>query len=535
MPFTGAEPILPVLGLAAIQAGMRVFDNLYHHEVTERLPWRESQADEQYIHAIRQFLCTGAFASFAGVTPHGALAYGLAGVLVTEMGFTLWDFVTQDRTRLLPPSERIAQTLMTLNYGALLACWLPIILNDWAALPTDLVFHNYGIFSVLNTACVGGLGLWAVRDYQSYKRLRRFAVEQLPTLNLWNPNQHILITGGTGLIGSRLTKCLLAEGHHVTMLVRDPVKAVKCLGTYASMSTLTLITTFPSPKDCQGERKERYDIVINLAGEPIAEKRWSVERKASLWESRVSLTNHLMSYLNTLPHHPRVVLSGSAIGFYGVHDSSAPSVDEGSPPIETASFSHRMVDAWEKAASSSPLFREDSIPPTEKRIEQQPPLPPPPPPPLTRLVLLRTGVVLSRDGGALAKMLTPFEFGVGGPTGVGNQIFPWIHIDDWIRAVGLCINSDRISGPVNLTAPDVVDSKAFSTALGRVLNRPAVLPLPALVLKAALGRELAEELLLNGFAIKPTRLQKAGFNFLYPKAEDALHVICHGGSRERSE
>lgn len=228
-PLSSSDAMVPVLGLAALQVCMGGFDNIYHHELTERLPWRSSQAGEQSLHAMRGFLYAGVFASFAGVTPHGAFAYGMAGVLVVETGITLYDFVTEDRTRMLPATERVTHTLMTLNYGALLACWMPVLLLDWATQPTALVLQNYGLFSGVNAVCAAGVGLWSIRDYYASKRLHRFAVEPLPTLALALPRQRFLITGATGLLGSVLVKCLLAEGHEVTVVVRDPVKAAKVL------------------------------------------------------------------------------------------------------------------------------------------------------------------------------------------------------------------------------------------------------------------------------------------------------------------
>jgi uncharacterized protein (TIGR01777 family) len=495
------DPMLPVLCLATLQIGMGAFDNIYHHELTERLPWRPSQAQEQFIHSIRGALYTGVFASFAGVTPHGAWAGAMVGILVVETGITLWDNATEDRTRQLPWTERTVHTLMTLNYGALLACWVPLLVG-WGPLPTELVFQNYGLFSVLNAACAGGVGLWAIRDWRASARLQRFAKETLPVLGLQAPRQKILVTGSTGLLGSRLVRCLLAENHEVTIVVRDTAKAARMLGGLGSkLSIVTSFRDFPDPVN------EYFDVVINLAGESIAAQAWSEQRKAALMDSRVNMTLQLNSFLDGLRQKPRVIIAGSAIGFYGVDiPADADSVrvlSESDPPSETTSFSHALVAKWEE---------------TSQRAAKLGP----------RVVLLRTGVVLSRDGGALAPMLTPFELGLGGPTGSGTQMMPWIHIDDWIRVVGKCVDDALLRGPVNVTAPQPVSNRVFAAALGRALHRPAVLPLPLPVLQLALGKQLVYELLETGSAVIPAKLSDAGFTFHYPDIDSALHAVVDG-------
>ena len=345
-----SDPMFPVLGLAAVQVGMGAFDNLYHHEVTERLPWRTSQENEQRLHALRGALYVSVFGCFAGLTPHGMYAYGIASILIVEIGVTLCDFVNEDSTRHLPPSERITHTLMTLNYGALLALWMPIILNDWALQPTAVVFNNYGVFSPFNALCASAIGLWSVRDWFAAKRLHKFSQEALPSLDLHIAHQEFLILGGTGLLGSRLVRCLLHEGHHVTLFVRDATKAIESVGfTEGNMcGKLTLVSSL---KELSASSK--YDVVINLAGESIASKRWTKERKRVLWDSRVSLTDQLCCLVSSLDEKPRVFLQGSAIGFYGVEAGERQkAVDEDSAPLETDSFSHQLVSNWEKAASS---------------------------------------------------------------------------------------------------------------------------------------------------------------------------------------
>jgi uncharacterized protein len=504
VPLSTSHPMLPVLGLAALQVGMGAFDNIYHHELTERLPWRTSQIDEQRLHAARGALYTGVFASFAGLTPHGILAYGMAGILVIETGITLADFVTEDRTRLLPSTERVTHTLMTLNYGALLACWLPVLLCDWATLPTGIVFENYGIFSALNALCAVGVGAWSVRDWFAAKRLGVFAQEPLPALSLQQPRQRFLITGGTGLLGSRLIRCLLSEHHEVTVLVRDPIAAVRKFGSLCSkISIVTSLDHLQHPSE------EVFDVVVNLAGAGIADTKWTAERKQELTDSRIQVTRDLNAFLRKLKKQPNVVLAGSAIGYYGVEPESTTSLTELDKPLSTDMFSQKLVAEWEETSMrASGSGKEGGAAP--------------------RVVLMRTGVVLSREGGALAKMLFPFELGLGGPVASGRQSMSWIHIDDWIRAVGKCINDQSLAGPVNFTSPHPVTSKEFANALGRALNRPAVIPLPGIVMRIGLGDELAIELLLSGSRIVPKRLLDSGFEFQYPGLDTAFPAVCSG-------
>jgi uncharacterized protein len=506
-PLALNDPMMPVLGLASIQAALGAFDNIYHHELTERLPWRPSQSTEQFIHSVRGVLYAGVFASLAGITPHGGFAVGMGAILTTELGLTLWDFVNEDQTRKLPYTERIAHTLLTLNYGAFLACWIPILFQA-SSLPTEIVFQSYGAFTALNAICAVGVGAWSVRDWFASKRLNQFASETLPSLSLSKENQRFLITGGTGLLGSRLVNCLLSEGHEVTVLARNPTKAAEIL-RQAQSSKLTIVCSL---KDFPHSSEEVYDVVINLAGESIAGGRWTDSRKTILRESRVVVTQELMSFLSKLSVPPHLILSGSAIGYYGVNDGTVNSLTEDSPPLETASFSQQLVREWEETVTGFRLFKEENKP---------------------RIVLLRTGVVLTRDGGALSQMLTPFEFGLGGPTGTGKQYFPWVHIDDWIRGVAHCINEETITGPINLTSPDQVTNSQFATVLGKTLHRPAMIPMPSFAMRLVLGKELADELILNGCGILPKKLLHTGFQFTYPDLPSALSAICHGKSPEK--
>lgn len=238
------------------------------------------------------------------------------------------------------------------------------------------------------------------------------------------------------------------------------------------------------------------DGVVHLAGENIAEGRWTTAKKGRIRDSRIEGTRLLAETLSSLDQPPSVLVSASAIGYYG--DRGSATVTEESP-----SGSGYLADVcrdWEAATESA---RESGI----------------------RVVQLRIGVVLSRHGGALAKMLTPFKLGLGGVIGSGEQYMSWIEIDDLIRAIEFSLATSSLQGPVNAVAPGAVTNREFTKTLGRILKRPTLFPMPAVAARLALG-EMADHLLLTGARVEPKRLIKSGFQFQFPGLQDALcHVV----------
>ncbi len=292
---------------------------------------------------------------------------------------------------------------------------------------------------------------------------------------------NILITGGTGFIGTPLTQRLLANNHNVTVWCRNPSRVVP---------GATAVTSLEDVADAP------IDAVINLAGAGIADQRWSPSRKALIRDSRIGLTDTLGAWLAARETPPSVFISGSAIGFYGLQPGDDPITESESGD---SSFSSTLCQDWEAAATRAC-------------------------PESTRLCLLRTGIVLG-DGGALAKMRTPFSLGLGGPVGSGQQWMPWIHIDDMIALIVHLLDDERATGPVNATAPTPVTSAEFAAALGRALKRPAVLPMPALAVKALFG-QMGEELLLSGRRVLPATATALGFPFQFTTLEPALADLC---------
>jgi uncharacterized protein (TIGR01777 family) len=294
----------------------------------------------------------------------------------------------------------------------------------------------------------------------------------------------IFITGGTGFIGRHLCRAWLAEGHEITVLSRQsPRRVVSLCGAVRAVESL--------------ERMGEPEVVVNLAGEPILGRRWTAARKRAIWESRVTLTERLVQRLDALTTRPRVLLSGSAVGYYGDRGDQV-LTEEASPGN---GFGAELCVAWEAAALEA------------ERLG-------------VRVCLLRTGPVLGAGGGMLARMLPPFRVGLGGPLGRGRQWLAWIHLQDHLRAMRYLVDHETLEGPFNLTAPNPVTSSELAAALGRVLHRPAVLPFPASLLRLMLGEQA--EILLGSQRAVPARLQEAGFRFDYPELEMALREILSG-------
>ncbi|WP_336219426.1 TIGR01777 family oxidoreductase [Citrobacter amalonaticus] len=290
----------------------------------------------------------------------------------------------------------------------------------------------------------------------------------------------ILVTGGTGLIGGHLVPRLQAQGHQVIVLTRNLDKAQKLLD-----SQVTLWNTLEDKQDLDG-----IDAVINLAGEPIADKRWSAAQKERLCQSRWRITQKLAELINASETPPSVLISGSATGYYG--DLGEVVVTEEEPPHNE--FTHKLCARWEQIAC-------------EAQSEK------------TRVCLIRTGVVLAPKGGILGKMIPPFRLGLGGPIGNGRQYLAWIHIDDMVNAILWLLDND-LRGPFNMVSPYPVRNEQFAHALGHALQRPAILRVPATVIRLLMGE--SSVLVLGGQRALPKRLEAAGFAFRWYDLEEAL-------------
>lgn len=276
----------------------------------------------------------------------------------------------------------------------------------------------------------------------------------------------VVIAGASGFLGRPLSRALAADGHTVISLPRG------------------------STTDVDGS-----DVVVNLAGESIAGRRWSAAHKQHILDSRVTTTKNLANAIRSAARPPGVFVSGSAVGYYGPLGGEI--VTEDAPAGHD--FLATVCARWESEAIAAASDR-------------------------TRVVLVRTGLVLERDGGALPQMLPPFWFGAGGPVGSGRQYWPWIHRADWIAMVRWAIATPAVSGPLNATAPAPVTNKAFAAALGRAMHRPSFMPAPAFALRLLLG-EMADALLLSGQRAVPAKAELLGFAFKYAQLDDALAAL----------
>ncbi|HSX70273.1 MAG TPA: TIGR01777 family oxidoreductase [Pseudomonas sp.] len=292
---------------------------------------------------------------------------------------------------------------------------------------------------------------------------------------------HILLTGGTGLIGRALCRHWLPQGHRLTVWSRTPEKvAERCGAGVRGIGRLEDYGDGP------------LDAVINLAGAPVADRPWTHKRKALLWASRITLTEQLLAWLESRDARPQVLISGSAVGWYG--DGGERELQEDSPPV-VEDFAAQLCGAWEETAQRAEALG-------------------------LRVVLLRTRLVLARDGGFLKRLLPPFRLGLGGPIGNGRQWMPWIHLQDQIGLIDFLLQREDASGPYNACAPQPVRNRAFAQALGWALHRPALLPLPGPLLKLGLG-ELSG-LLLGGQKAIPQRALAAGYVFRFTDIDSAL-------------
>ena len=293
---------------------------------------------------------------------------------------------------------------------------------------------------------------------------------------------NILITGGTGLIGRALIQSLNTD--HIIVLTRNRKNAAKILPAHIELvSTLTDVNF------------DELDIVVNLAGESIVGRRWSERQKAVICQSRWQITQNLVEKKQTATKAPHCFISGSAIGFYG--RQNALTIDESHQDIHHE-FSHHVCQQWESIALSA---QSDN----------------------TRVCLLRTGIVLASNGGALQKMLPAFKFGLGGPIANGQQFMSWIHIDDMVAVILAAIYQPMLAGAINATAPMPVNNQEFSATLSAVLSRPCFFKVPAFALRILMGE--SADLILYGQNIMPAKLLKNNFKFQYPSLQVALKQL----------
>ncbi len=296
----------------------------------------------------------------------------------------------------------------------------------------------------------------------------------------------ILITGASGLVGTHLIPTLKAKGHEIYRLVRKVPKNADEIQWDAEKGF----------SDAEQGKLENFDAVVHLAGDSVASENWSTEKKRRIRESRVVGTRVLVEALRKTKNPPRILVSASAEGFYGRRGDEILTEDS----HQGVGFLAEVCAEWEAEAKKAEDF-------------------------VARVVLLRIGVVMAKDGGALEKMLTPFKFGVGGVVGSGKQWMSWIALDDLVKIFHFALETEDLHGAINATAPNPATNEEFTKTLGKVLHRPTILPVPEFVINLLFG-EMGKTLLLEGSRVLPKRLQDLGFEFQFPNLDDALkHAV----------
>lgn len=482
------------LQLMAAQGCLGAFDTIYHHELTETLAQRTTARKELRIHAVRALIYAILFVGLAYWEWHGPLAFVLLGVFGVEIVLTLWDFVVEDRTRLLPATERVTHTVLAINGGAFITL-LAMNAVDWSAGPAALVWAPHGWLSAFLALCGVGVGLSGVRDALAALRLGR-AVDgsrDAPPVVFDGTKRTVLVTGATGFVGQNLVRALLGDGHEVVALTRQAKQAawtfggkVRCIEAMDELGAAA-----------------RIDVIVNLAGARILGQRWSAGRKEALRRSRVGLTRRVVEWIAQAEHKPFLLLSASAIGYYGIQrigDQTA--LDESAPPQPV--FMSDLCREWEDAARGAAQYG-------------------------VQVECMRFGLVLGM-GGALPMMLMPILLGVGGRLGSGRQWLSWIHVDDVVRGIAhrwqqALKTAGRAGAPgaSNFTAPVCVSQADFSRTAARIWRRPSLFPTPGWPMRLALGEQA--DLLLEGQRVAPARLEREGFVFRYPELAQALQSL----------
>jgi uncharacterized protein (TIGR01777 family) len=478
--------------LIVAQAVLGGFDNLWHHEITEKLPSKRAAAPELTLHAAREFLYAFIFFALAWYEWRGIWALLIGVVFVVEVVITLADFIVEDQTRHLPKLERVLHTLLAMNVGAVLIVLAPILLK-WGAAPTSIRPMARGVLSRAFTIVSVGVLAWSVRDTLAVLHHRRpleWVRDPLKTQPT-SSGRTVLIAGATGFIGGYLVRRLLSRGDAVVVFTRDSERALDRFGPHVRIITdLGTLATRTS-----------IDAIVNLAGERILGFPWTLARRSALLGSRIKTTRALTDLCARLERPPRVFLSASAIGYYGVRGDET--LDERASPQPI--FQSELCQDWEAAAQVAASLG-------------------------VRVMMLRFGLVLARDGGALPSLARPVRMGLGAMMGTGRQWMSWIHINDAVRLIEFGLNSPALRGPVNAVAPTAVTHAQFQREMARTLHRPIWLRIPSTVLRSVLG-EMAQ-LLVDGQRVVPSRALAVGFEFQYPHLPAALRQLLDQSSLE---
>lgn len=465
-----------VLILLIGQGLLGALNTLWHHELTAKLPASPTARGELALHGLREAIYAVVFLTLPWLRWEGWLAAVLAGLLLIEIGITLQDFLLEDRTRRLPPTERVLHTVMAIGFGVLLAALAPLLM-EWRARPTGFAFESHGLLSWATTALGLGVLAWAVRDGLAATR----GLPPPPRPAAAASGRTVLVTGATGFIGGPLVERLLARGDRVVALVRDDM--VARLRWPEGVLVVRDLDDLPA--------EMRIEAVVNLAGASVAAGPWTRRRRKILLASRTGTTRALARLIGRLETRPRVLVNASAVGFYG---------DRGDETLTEASsagigFMADLVRVWEAEAEAIGTLG-------------------------VRVCRLRLGMVFDRSGGPLPLLALPARFGGAAVLGDGRQWAPWIHLDDVLKLIGAAIDDPRYAGAVNAVAPDLITQSELTHALAWAFRTPQWLRVPAWPLRLALGE--MSDLFVAGQRVEPLRLSQLGYRFLRPTLPDVF-------------
>ncbi|RTL36844.1 MAG: TIGR01777 family protein [Burkholderiales bacterium] len=468
--------------LLSVQAVMGAFDNLWHHELQAQLPQRASARRELGLHLVREAIYGIVFIGLAWWQWQGAWAVLLAGLLATEVVVTLADFLEEDRSRTLPPFERVLHTLLTISYGLFLALMAPLLWR-WVQAPTQLLPVDHGVWAPLLTLFGVGVLAWSARNLVAWRQLGRVPVPAAAQLASMRRQPAVLVTGATGFVGQALVAELCRDGRRVIALSRDRRQARAQFGP--GVWVVDDLEAIPS--------ETRIDAIVHLAGARVLGLPWTAARRRELLDSRVGITQRLVALMRRLDERPRVFVSASAVGFYGAVNDGSPCTEARAP--QAGEFQSDLCAAIEHEARRAEALG-------------------------VRVVRLRFGVVLGREGGAYPMQALAARLGLGARLGTGQQPTPWLHRDDAVGLVRFALEQPQLAGAVNAVAPDVPCQADFARALAQSFGRRAWLSAPAWPLRQLAGE--MSTILLDGQRAVPAAALAAGYRFRHPTLTGAL-------------
>lgn len=478
----------PLFIVLAVQALLGAFDNLWHHELQARLPQRPSARRELTLHAARELIYGIVFMTLAWFELRGPWAVALGVLLAVEVVITLADFVEEDRTRRLPPLERLLHTVLTATYGAFLALIAPVLMA-WSREPAALLPVDHGIVSIVFTAFAAGVWAWALRNALALRAMAPMA-DSRRSSDVPTHGPVVLVTGGTGFVGTAVVQRLLRDRWRVIVLSRDVLQARRNLDP--AITVIDRLDVLPN--------ETRLDAIVHLAGARVLGMPWTRARRRTLLDSRVMGGADLVALMRRLHHRPQVLVTASATGFYGVPpDGAGQAPCDESAPARPGQFASDLCAAAEHEARRAEALG-------------------------VRVVRMRFGVVLGCGDGAWPMQALAARLGFAAVLGSGRQPMPWLHLDDAVGLVRFAIESRTLAGAVNAVAPQACTQREFAQALAAAHGRRAWLRVPSAPLRW-LGGEMMS-LILDGQAVAPAVALAAGYRFRHPALAPACAALA---------